>query len=70
MKANCEYCINYEYDEDFEYYVCTMDLDEDEMRRFVCGRQQHEVQQTDRRQRENSLRHAACPLSDLVYGVL
>ena len=37
MKANCEYCINYEYDEDFEYYVCTIDLDEDEMRRFVCG---------------------------------
>ena len=35
MKANCEYCINYEYDEDFEYYVCTMDLDEDEMERFL-----------------------------------
>lgn len=40
------------------------------LRRFVCGGQQHEAQQTDRRQRENSLRHATCPLSNLVYGVL
>ena len=25
--SNCEYCMNYEYDEDYEYYVCTQDLD-------------------------------------------
>lgn len=37
MKANCEWCINYEYDEEFECYTCVMDLDEDEMRYFVSG---------------------------------
>lgn len=36
-KSICEYCINYEYDEDFEAYSCIMDPDEDEMRRFVYG---------------------------------
>ena len=29
--ANCESCMNYEYDDDYECYVCTQDLDEDEM---------------------------------------
>lgn len=38
MKANCEYCLNYDYDEEFECYVCLMDLDEDEMRSFVTGK--------------------------------
>ena len=33
--ANCESCMNYEYDDDYECYVCTQDLDEDEMVRFV-----------------------------------
>jgi hypothetical protein len=37
MKANCDYCIHYEYDEEMEYYVCQMDLDEDEMRHFISG---------------------------------
>ena len=27
----------YEYDEDYEYYVCTQDLDQDEMYRFITG---------------------------------
>ncbi len=35
--SNCEYCMNYEYDEDYEYYVCTQDLDQDEMYRFIIG---------------------------------
>ncbi len=35
--ANCETCVNYVYDEDCEYYVCLVDLDEDEMYRFVHG---------------------------------
>lgn len=35
--VNCESCMNYEYDEDYDYYVCTLDLDQDEMYRFVCG---------------------------------
>ena len=36
--SSCEYCMNYEYDEDYEYYVCTQDLDQDEMYRFITGR--------------------------------
>ena len=35
--ANCESCMNYEYDEEYDYYVCTQDLDQDEMYRFVTG---------------------------------
>jgi len=34
---NCEECMNYYYDEEFEYYTCAMNLDEDELRRFVLG---------------------------------
>ena len=29
--------LNFVYDEDYEYYVCDMDLDEDEMYRFLSG---------------------------------
>ena len=35
VAANCESCMNYEYDEEYDYYVCTQDLDQDEMYRFV-----------------------------------
>lgn len=35
--SNCESCMNYEYDEEYEYYVCSKNLDEDEMYRFVRG---------------------------------
>ena len=35
--TNCECCSNYVYDEDYECYVCEMDLDEDEMARFMMG---------------------------------
>ena len=35
--VNCESCMNYEYDEEYEYYVCAQNLDEDEMYRFVQG---------------------------------
>ncbi len=35
--TNCECCGNYVYDDDYGYYVCEMDLDEDEMRLFVQG---------------------------------
>lgn len=37
-QTSCEYCSNYVYDEDCECYVCEMDLDEDEMVRFLQGR--------------------------------
>ena len=29
--ANCESCMNYEYDDDYECYVCTQDLDDGEI---------------------------------------
>lgn len=35
MKANCEICMNYFYDDEYECYVCAMNLDEDEYRQFV-----------------------------------
>lgn len=34
---NCDMCANYEYDEEEEYYVCNINLDEDEMFRFLSG---------------------------------
>jgi hypothetical protein len=34
-QGNCEQCNNYVYDEDYECYTCEMDLDEDEMARFM-----------------------------------
>lgn len=33
----CDTCSNYEYDEDYECYICMVDLDEDEMSRFLSG---------------------------------
>lgn len=35
--SNCETCVNYVYDDEMEYYCCDMDLDEDEMYRFLTG---------------------------------
>lgn len=34
-KTNCEMCVYYEYDEEYECYTCMMNLDEDEMYRFI-----------------------------------
>ena len=31
----CDTCINYEYDEDYEAYMCDMDMDEDEYARHI-----------------------------------
>ena len=33
----CESCAFYNYDEAYDDYVCEMDLDEDEMARFLSG---------------------------------
>ncbi|MEG1594175.1 MAG: DUF6472 family protein [Oscillibacter sp.] len=30
----CQECVYYDYDEETDIYVCTKDLDEDEMERF------------------------------------
>mgnify|MGYP000485228866 CR=1 FL=1 len=32
--TNCEACAYYSYDEDYECYICEMDLDEDELIMF------------------------------------
>ena len=34
-RSNCGSCVYFEYDEDYECYISTMDLDEDEMARFM-----------------------------------
>ena len=34
---NCDTCCNYQYDEDNDYYTCMVDLDEDDMSRFLRG---------------------------------
>ncbi|MDD5934465.1 MAG: DUF6472 family protein [Clostridiales bacterium] len=34
-KSNCESCVNYVYDEEYECYYCEVDLDEDDMSRFM-----------------------------------
>lgn len=33
----CESCAYYSYDEEFEEYVCEVNLDEDEMGAFISG---------------------------------
>lgn len=38
--TNCDACVNCEYDEDYECYCCMVNLDEDEMYRFLSGTQQ------------------------------
>ncbi len=34
---NCENCAYYDYDEEYECYVCRVNLDEDELYRFLQG---------------------------------
>lgn len=31
MQSSCEYCMNYAYDEEYECYLCSVDMDEDEV---------------------------------------
>ncbi len=35
--ANCEDCMHYSYDEEYECYTCLMELDQDELYRFITG---------------------------------
>ena len=37
MEEQCETCWHYDYDEEYEEYYCKMDLDEDEMMRFLSS---------------------------------
>lgn len=36
--ANCESCVFFDYDEDLDANVCTVNLDQDEMEGFISGR--------------------------------
>ena len=36
----CDSCVNYVFDEEDESYFCMVDLDEDEMYRFLTGTNQ------------------------------
>ncbi len=36
--SNCESCVFFDYDEEMEANVCTVNLDQDEMEGFVYGR--------------------------------
>lgn len=35
--SNCESCEFYDYDEEYEEYICTARLDQDEMSNFLSG---------------------------------
>ena len=35
--SNCDSCVNFVYDEDDECYVCAMNLDVDDLVRFLTG---------------------------------
>ena len=35
MASNCEECVFFDYDEEIDANFCSMDLDEDEMDRFL-----------------------------------
>lgn len=34
-KSNCEYCVNYEFDDECDCFICMVNLDEDEYARFI-----------------------------------
>lgn len=34
---NCEDCMNYYYDEEYDCYTCDVDLDQDEMINFITN---------------------------------
>lgn len=34
----CDSCVNYVYDEEYEEYICEVNLDEDDMVRFMSSR--------------------------------
>ena len=36
-KSNCDMCAHYIYDEEFDYYTCDINYDEDEAVRFMQG---------------------------------
>ena len=39
MTNNCETCEHYDYDEEYEEYICKIDMDEDEYLQFITNKQ-------------------------------
>ncbi len=37
MQSNCEWCVNYTWDNEYECYMCSVALDEDELEHFMQG---------------------------------
>lgn len=37
FNTNCDECMNYDYDEEYEEYVCLANMDEDDMARLMSG---------------------------------
>ena len=37
IAGTCETCVFYDFDEDFDAYVCLVNLDQDELARFLSG---------------------------------
>lgn len=37
MATNCDSCANYVYDEEYDYYECLVNLDEDDFCKFLSG---------------------------------
>lgn len=35
MKSSCDLCMNYYYDEEYDCYACAINLDQDELERFM-----------------------------------
>ena len=38
MGGNCETCLYFDFDEEWQVETCTLDIDEDEMERLASGR--------------------------------
>lgn len=38
IETNCENCMNYAYDEEYDEYVCIANIDEDEYYRVMSNR--------------------------------
>lgn len=39
MQSQCDMCAYFDYDENYEEYVCIMNMDEDETARFYSSRE-------------------------------
>ena len=41
LQSSCDTCLYYTYDEDYESYMCDMDMDEDEYVRLITDSHYH-----------------------------